>query len=246
MVLYPIGSTSACSICAGILQKNGITVVDHPTPDIDCLLLDVPGFSADGTLRGGGRIEEILPMLPEQLLVIGGKLDHPALQSYRRMDLLKEESYLARNAAITADCAIKVMAPKIDFVFQDCPVLILGWGRIGKCLAQMLRALGCRVTVAARKEADRAMLDALGYGAADFLQVPILLPNVRIVFNTVPKKILDIPVPGHCIGVELSSADGIYGNHLVIARGLPGKYAPESAGKLMAETILRRIREGTL
>ena len=90
------------------------------------------------------------------------------------------------------------------------------------------------------------MLAALGYRAVEFSQVPQILQNTRILFNTIPQKILEVPIPGHCIGVELSSTDGIYGDNLVIARGLPGKYAPESSGKLMAETILRQIQEGTL
>ena len=44
----------------------------------------------------------------------------------------------------------------------DCKVLVIGWGRIGKCLAALLKGLEADVTVVARKETDRAILHALG------------------------------------------------------------------------------------
>lgn len=246
MVLYPVGSTKASEICSSILQKKGITIVDHPTPEITHLLLDVPSFSADGCLRDGGSIGRLLPMLPEAVSIIGGNLKHPALVKYRCIDLLKDEIYLAHNAAITADCSLKLVAPMTDFVFRDCRILIFGWGRIGKCLAQLLKNLGCQVTVAARKESDRAILSASGYTAVDYSKVADFLSTYRIVFNTVPHQIMDALIPSSCIGVELASVDGIQGETIITARGLPGRLAPESSGHLMADTILRLCREEKL
>ena len=246
MVLYPIGSTKACAVCAAILQKYTITRIDHPSPEVDAILLDVPSFNPDGSLRGGRNIEHVLTMLPEEITVIGGNLTHPALKKYRCIDLLQNEQYLARNAAITADCAVKIIAPRIDFVFQHCPVLILGWGRIGKCLARLLQNLGCRVTVAARKNTDQAILEALGYIAVDYFQAAETLAEYKILCNTVPQPILDTVVPKHCLAVELASCDGIQAENLLVARGLPGKLAPESAGQLMADIIWNKIREESL
>lgn len=246
MVLYPIGSTKACHVCAAVLQAKGIPVIDHPAPEVTHLLLDVPAFSPDGKLRSGEQFEPYLSMLPESVTVIGGNLKHDALQGYRCVNLLDDAFYLAQNAAITADCALKVTAPRIDFTFQNCSVLIIGWGRIGKCLARMLRALGCHVTVAARKERDRAMLTALGYRAVDIPDIPRLLPETQILYNTVPELVLTKPVPKSCFAVELASRDGILGDGVMVARGLPGKYAPDSAGHLMAETIFRKYKEGLL
>ena len=48
--------------------------------------------------------------------------------------------------------------------------------------------------------------------------------------------------PG-CIKIELASAPGIECEDVVIARGLPGSYAPISSGRLIAETILKRCKE---
>ena len=43
--------------------------------------------------------------------------------------------------------------------------------------------------------------------------------------------------------IDLASEPGMQGKSVIPARGLPGKYAPESSGKLIADTILRVLKE---
>ena len=113
-------------------------------------------------------------------------------------------------------------------------------------MAKLLRSLGCRVTVAARKGKDRALLETMGYRALDFPQAEQILGEFRIVFNTVPEKVIEEKIPAGSIGVELASKDGIQGENVVVARGLPGRLAPVSAGKLMADTVFRLYQEEQL
>ena len=89
------------------------------------------------------------------------------------------------------------------------------------------------------------MLEALGYGAVDFERVPSILPQCGLLYNTVP----DLPFIwdlSQVVAIDLASAPGMQGDNVIIARGLPGKYAPESSGRLIAETILRFQKEGIL
>jgi len=239
ILVFPAVSTEAAAFSVHLLQQEGIPVIDHPAPEITHLLLDVPSFAPDGALRGGGDVEKILERLPVDITVAGGNLEHPALRGYKKMDLLQDETYLAQNAAITADCALQVAAPLLKTTFADTPTLIFGWGRIGKCLARILRNLGAPVTVAARKEKDRAMIRALGYDAT---QIEGAYSGFRLVFNTVPEEIVHHRLPG-CVNIDLASRKGIPGDDVVWARGLPGIYAPESSGRLIAETFLRRYKE---
>ena len=241
-LIYPTGTTDACRYAADFLAQAGIRLVDHPSPEITHLLLDVPSFQDSGQFRGGGDLKDLLRMLPADVTVIGGNLE--PLEGRRRMDLLKNEGYLAQNAAITAECAIQVAAAHMQSVFSGSPVLVIGWGRIGKCLALLLKGLGAQVLIAARKEADRAMAAALGFGAVD---TAALDPRpYRVVFNTVPYPILHTEgtEKSRTLLIELASKPGISGSNVISARGLPGIYAPESAGRLMADTILRKFREG--
>lgn len=245
-LIYPAGSTSACHYAADILKQCGFPLTDHPTPEITHLLLDVPSFQPDGRLRGGEDPAALLSMLPQTLTVVGGNLDHPALTSFRVMDLLKDAYYLAQNAAITADCAVRVAAPLLKTTFSDSPALIIGWGRIGKCLAQLLRSMGCPVTIAARKETDRAAIRSLGYQDTDINSLSKALHQFRLLYNTAPELVLsenELSLCSNCVKVELASKNGLEGSGVVTARGLPGIHTPESSGKLIAETFIRLAKE---
>lgn len=246
MLVYAIGKTAACCYAVKYLAKAGIRFVDHPSPEVTHLLLDVPSFEAGGMLRGGGDLKTILEMLPPGITVAGGNLADPVLANYRIIDLLKDADYLAVNAAITADCALRIAAPLLKTTFTDSPALVIGWGRIGKCLGQLLKAIGADVTVAARKEADRAMLRALGFTAVDIIGIANILPYCRLIFNTAPEMVLGkevLSTCGNCVKIDLASKLGMEGDDVVWARGLPGVHAPESSGRLIAETFLRLAGE---
>lgn len=244
-LVYPAGSTPASRYAAAFLETAGIPVIDHPSPEVTHLLLDVPSFGPNGLLRGGGEIETMLAMLPPEVTVIGGNLQHPALRDTKTLDLLKDPRYVAVNAAITADCALRAAAEKLPSVFRDTSVLIIGWGRIGKCLGQMLKALGAKVTVGARKACDRAMLEALGYDTLETETLGKYLPQFRVIYNTAPVVILSEEELSRCpasLKIDLASKRGLLGENVIWAKGLPGVYAPESSGALIGETIMRSLR----
>ena len=246
-IICTAGNTAALAFARQFLQEQGMTVTDKPAPDVTHLLLPVPSFESDGRIKGGGILEHILADLPENVTVIGGNLHHPSLAGMVTVDLLQDAGYVAENAAITADCALRIALRTLPVVLRGCPALVIGWGRIGKCLADLLRSVGAAVTVAARKETDRAILRALGYTAVDTQGLTPVPEAYRIIYNTVPAPVLEGPRDPKCIRIDLASQQGITGSNVIWALGLPGKDAPESSGLLIADTILRIIlRKETL
>lgn len=223
-----------------LLHDAGVEFLPCPDRQVTHLLLPIPSFDPDGRIKGGTSLEALLWQLPEDVTIIGGGLKRPELGTYKTVDLLNDPAYLSENAAITAYCAVELAAQRLPVVWKDCPVLIVGWGRIGKCMARLLDKLDARVTVAARKEADRAMLRAMGYAAVDIPD--ITTEGFRLIVNTVPEMILPSCV-GNAIKLDLASQPGIGGADVLWARGLPGKYAPESSGELIARTVLQKLRE---
>ena len=245
-LIYPAGLTEACHYAAQELARLGVPVTDLPTPDITHILLDVPSIRGSNT---EANLSVVLSKLPQNTVLIGGNLDHPIFSDYIKIDLLKDADYLAQNAAITAEAAMHIAAAQLKTTFADSPALIFGWGRIGKCLAQMLKNLNCPVTVAARKESDRAMIRALGYQETDYSLLSKNLTHYRILFNTVPAPALSgehLRFCQDCIKIELASINGLCGEDIIIARGLPGIYAPVSSGKRIAETIRKHLKEASL
>lgn len=236
------GSSPACGYAADYLKNIGIRITEAPGNEVRYLLLDVPSFGPNRLLRGGENAEKLLSRLPKDIMICGGNLSNQKLEGYETVDFLKDDIYLCENAYITAECALDVALPYLSRTIRGCPVLIIGWGRIGKCLGQLLNNMGADVTVAARNPSHRAMIHALGYRSVDIESIPDCLHHFRLLYNTVPFPVLDREQMGYCrencVKIELASRDGLEGDDIIIARGLPGIHMPESSGKLIAETFL--------
>jgi dipicolinate synthase subunit A len=166
-----------------------------------------------------------------------------------RLDLLKDPHYLCANAAITAEAALAMILEGLKCEITQAHILILGWGRIGKCLTHQLHHLNANVTVYARREEDRALLRALGYRYATREELRRSLGRYHCIVNTVPAAILTEAEaqairPG-CLKLELASGVWLPGVDVTVAHGLPGKCKSEASGALIAKTIAKYLG-GTL
>lgn len=217
---------------------NSLPATSVPSDFVTHLLLPIPSFQPDGSIRGGGDAKAILSALPKDITVIGGNLCHPALDGYRLMDLLQDADYVSENADITARCALRLLMDCLPYTLKGIPILIIGWGRIGKCLARLLRANDTCVTIYARKEADRAIIKALGYRTQETPDPE----GFRVIINTAPAPVLP-HCPPDIFKMELSSVMGIGGDGVLWAKGLPAIYAPESSGRLIADAVIRLIKK---
>jgi len=241
--IFCAGTTPAIHFAREFLSHH-ITVCEAPCWDCGHLLLDIPTFRPGSIFN----LDTLINSLPPDIVIWGGGLEHLCLNNRKAIDLLQNEAYLTANAEITAHCAIHIAEPMMTDGFQNCPVLITGWGRIGKFLAGLLRDLGADVYVAARKQTDREILTQTGYTSLDYSELASILPNIRLIFNTVPELVLPDAVISHChncIKIDLASKKGIAGPDVIWARGLPGIHAPERSGTLIGKTILHLMSEVT-
>jgi dipicolinate synthase subunit A len=243
-VFCTAGQSDALQYAIDFLKHKGCTVIPQPDKTASHLLLPVPSFDESGRLRGGGDLASALELLPRNVTVLGGNFGDFAPAGYRCVDLLQDPFYLAENADITAHCAVKLAQSHLSVTLRRCPVLVVGWGRIGKCLAALLKSMGAAVTVAVRKPSDRAMLEALGYESLSINTLSYELLRFRVVFNTAPVMVLSKEKTQHCrpdcLLIDLASTLGIEADDVIWARGLPSKDAPESSGELIARTVLRK------
>ena len=194
-------------------------------------------------------VKELLP----QAEVYGGGLS-PLRQALldcgaEPVELFGTEPLTTHNAVPTAEGAIALAVLHSPYRLHGAPCLVIGYGHIGRVLANKLHGLSARVTVAARRPSDRAAAEALGLEADETGRYARGLAY-HFVFNTVPAPVLTQDqlaalLPG-CLLVELASAPGGIPACTrtdvtrIDAPGLPGRFCPASAGAAYAAAILEQ------
>ena len=163
-------------------------------------------------------------------------------------DYMEDEALAVRNAVPTAEGAIACAMEHTEVTLFGAPCLVTGFGRIGKLLALRLVALGARVSVCARKRADRAWAEAMGCETLSPEELAGRAGDARVIFNTVPALLFDgaalRALRPDCLLLELSSRDGFdreavqaMGLKYIRAAGLPGKAAPETAARAIRDAL---------
>ena len=244
LTIFCAGSTRSVRYAADILSERGINIVHEPCDAATYVLLDIPSLGPSDKLRDGSDLRELIAAVPDEAVYIGGGLENPLLERHKKYDLLKKEGYLKENARITAYCALHIIGTALPVTLEDCPVLIIGWGRIGKVLTSLLVRLGAHVTVASRDIRSIASLSKLGISAV--LTDMVSPQKYRLILNTAPASVLTESSLSSCVNtvkIDLASVKGLAGDDVIWARGLPGQYAPESSGQLIARYVLNYLKE---
>ncbi len=241
------------------LERADVLVLPLPASP-DSKHLNLPLMQEEG--KKPPRIFEILEKTPKSTLIAGGRLSPKIKEEMRRLglsffDYFDSEALQQKNAVPTAEGAIEVLMREVRRTVKDLPVAVTGFGRVSRALVTLLLAMGARVTVMARKTTDIAEAQALGCDGVLLGSESALCSlggRFAVIFNTVPFCLFDAAVlsglsrdtliidlasaPG---GVEANAANSL-GIHTVWALSLPGKYAPVTAGEIIADTVLSHIR----
>ncbi len=217
------------------LTEIGLQVTRTAAPDVSHVLLPVPSFPS-----GDEYLAHIMADLPENVIISGGNLSSLLLKNHAVVDFLQDPYYLAENAAITASCALKLVQDHFGTDIRGHRILVIGWGRIGKCLCRLFEKEGADLTVAARKDTDRAMIRALCGRSISIEDASKETPYFDVILNTVPAMVLpDIAAKKDAVLLELASTPGMSGENIIDCRRLPGRLAPAASGKLIAKTFVR-------
>lgn len=170
-------------------------------------------------------------------------------------DYYEREEFALANAIPTAEGALEIAMRELPVTVDGSSALVIGNGRIGKALSRILSALGANVTVSARRESDYEQIRRAGHTSAKTEKLLELFSEKRfdMIFNTVPHTVLgegELATirPGTLIvdlasrpgGVDIASADRLSHN-VIWALSLPGKVAPVTSGRIIADTVLSCI-----
>lgn len=193
-------------------------------------------------------LDALFPMLPEGIpLLLGREEDLPpgGIPGHPLLFYGTQEEFLLRNSLLTAEGAIALLCGRLSTALSDTPCMILGSGRLARALLDLLRGLHVPVTVVARR------CDPLPGGVRPIPlgALPAEISHYPVILNTVPVRLLDPPLLSRAregtILLDLSSlppptpaeAARTPALTMLTAPSLPGRYAPVSAGRAVADAV---------
>lgn len=230
----------------------------------DVILGPIP-FSSNGktinTPFGNKKIlvEEFLKAVSGKTLIAGqfkqDMYETAKENNIKLIDMLKREDLSVLNAVSTAEGTIKIAIEETPKNLHGSNILVLGFGRIGKVLSNMLKGLGANVACEARKNSDLAWIKAYGYEPIPLSTLKDNLNRFDIIINTIPYIILDKEnlsnVKRDALVIDLASNPGGVDREaikeqkikFIWALSLPGKISPVTSAEFIKETLYNIFNE---
>ncbi|MBE6574631.1 MAG: dipicolinate synthase subunit DpsA [Ruminococcaceae bacterium] len=266
IVARELASAGATVYGYAVTEEEGINIcssVKKCTSLSDIIILALP-YSADSRYINCPdseiKITDFFNSIAEGKLVLAGKTDEYARRlcnerNIKLTDYFEYEELTLLNAVPTCEGALELAMRELDITIFDSKSLVLGYGRIGKILANHLAMLGSDVTVSARKSRDRTLAVINGHNSCDISEIQKRISQFDVVFNTIPSLIFNRELlektPNNTLIIDLASRPGgvdmntakAMGKRVIWALSLPGKVAPVSAGKIIFSTIMKILEE---
>ncbi|MBR1883727.1 MAG: NAD-binding protein [Clostridia bacterium] len=225
--------------------------------DADFIICPIP-FTRDNVYINSEmiKIDEIIFSLKKKggsFLITGG-LNNECKERLERnninyIDIMESERFLINNSLATAEGTIKVIMENTDRTLKGDNVLIIGFGRIGKELARLLKCFGANVTVIARREEVINEIVNEGYNASYITDLKDIITKQNVIINTAPAIILNsslldlvnksaliVDVASKPGGVDYMHAEKL-GLRVIWELGIPSKYSPDSASDFVKEEV---------
>lgn len=226
----------------------------------DVIVLPIPS-STDGKFLFAPNCENkiLLTSITERikektLLFTGGENSaFTASKAKIKVNLLENEEMTLKNAMATAEAALAILIENTEKTVFGSNILIIGYGRIAKILAEYLKALKANVTVCARRQIAKTKAYIAGHNAIGFDKLNETLPSFNVIINTAPAPVLCRPelnkISKDTLILDLASKPGgidfikakELGLKTIHALSLPGKYSSKSAAKYIEEVICNII-----
>lgn len=185
------------------------------------------------------------------LLLCGPKFPGEKRWDLQYANLWADEALLTENAWLTAEGAVAAAMRAGGFSLRGARCAVIGFGRIGRALTEILMNLGAEVRVVSGSPEKRENIRRIGAEAYESDSIEEAIRGSSFVFSTAPA-----PVLGHdeleCADADariIDLASPPYGVDLDAARdlrlqawrepGLPGRYCPLSAARALYAAVIR-------
>lgn len=220
----------------------------------DVVVGPVP-LSRDGTNLHAPLAEKKIPVaaflgfLKKGATLFAGTLPAgSSAEGFRYIDLTKDAALYEKNLVPTCEGIVQILLGRIDFTLHGSRLLLLGYGRLARRLAPLLRALGTEVFLysAVGAEGDAFYPDFRSGDLADLSSYDLVVNTVpapllgRKELSTAKKGVFVLDVASAPGGVDTQAAAGL-GIDLLAAGGIPGAKAPRSVARAMLDAVIPNL-----
>lgn len=244
----------AGAVCLSSLEEVWTQLADKQRIVVLPVPVTTDGITVKGT-NGTLKLTEICPYIKEHRRLYGGSI--PAefrnsceMKQGQCVDLMQSERVAYLNAVSTAEGSIAEAMMRGAAQLSGSRCLVIGFGRCGAVLAHKLKCLGADVTVMERSGKSRARAAAYGLKSMSFEEKEAGWNRFVYIFNTVPAPVISREILNQCQkeatiidiasapgGIDYAAAEEL-GIQAKLCPGLPGKYAPKTAGEILAKELI--------
>lgn len=263
MKICIIGKSKRFDILKNQLKEKEFSVTHYESADCipaeiiaDYVVLPIPTLNKHGLINIENNTnltaEALFSRIQTNTVFISCNYSNA---NYNVIDINSRDDFAFLNAVPTAEGAIAIAINRSNSSLFDENILITGFGRVAKILADRLKSLGCRVTIAARSLKDLSFAKALGFKTIKICNLKDEINGFDLLFQTVPvciisKEVIEcitssitiIELSSKSLGTDVAFAEQRKIN-IVHAPALPEKIAPISAGNILTESVLSIIEE---
>ena len=192
------------------------------------------------------------------LLLCGPKFPKERRWDLQYVNLWADETLLQENAYLTAQGAVASALRRKNVALNGAKCAVIGYGRIGRGLCEILLGAGSKVSVLSQTENKRRLAIESGASAYDLADAAKILPDQDYIFTTPPANVLDenlfssinkdallmdLASPPYGFDLEKALAMGV---NACREPGLPDRYCPISAARALYHAIRRweRVNHG--
>lgn len=198
-------------------------------------------------------IDSFLGMLTDSHILVGGSLPksvvtHCTRHGIKYYDVMTSRNLVSQNARLTAEGLLIPLLSHTSFSICECRALLIGYGRCGREIADILHLFTddiyvCDTNPDALKAAKAKHFKTISQSEIHHLFHSA--PPINTIINTAPANPFESrtwsSLPEGCMIFNIASfrpeLPFPLSEQIINCPGIPGKYAPKTAGNLIARDI---------
>ncbi len=239
---------------ADLLREEGYQIFDYGQENSfsDCHLIYIMALMEVVTKEKALKLKDKSILFCNKITEEAKKI--VAEKNITLYNAIDNESYVIKNACLTAEGALGYIIFNTDTSLKNMPALIVGYGRVGKALAKVFDDNHMEVSIATNDKNEFALSSIYSKKVFAVNDLEAKVKGYKAIINTVPKLVIDSKVIKNvdkdCFILDLASNPGgvdfDYARernlNVIHATSVPAAASPKAAALILKEAILERLK----